>query len=214
MVRSCSLLRPTTEKIFSHFKFLVFVFFQNATADFITKCYGLLLKNATSVITKCDRYYKVRQNNFSIKQSYPNIVTCTWVPKRRKWSRGGFLNFDNKRDRGEQHAKTLLLFFYRWVDCSTVKDHSYFVEIYLFVSPCFHSDIFLTWGSHWKHAERVPFISFHRLLNVGCFIVLVSKLPTSMLFFIPPENLTTKLNLRILLSLSPNSLTSLTFGYF
>ena len=55
MVRSCSLLRRTTEKIFSHFKFLVFVFFQNATADFITKCDGLLLKNATSVITKCDR---------------------------------------------------------------------------------------------------------------------------------------------------------------
>ena len=54
MVRSCSLLRRTTEKIFSHFKFLVFVFLQNATADFITNCDGLLLLNATG-ITKCDR---------------------------------------------------------------------------------------------------------------------------------------------------------------
>ena len=35
--------------------FLVFVFFENATADFITKCDGLLLKSATSVIKKCDR---------------------------------------------------------------------------------------------------------------------------------------------------------------
>ena len=66
MVRSCSLFRRTTEKIFSHFKFLVLVFFQNATADFITNCDGLLLKSATG-ITKCDRYYKVRQNNASIR---------------------------------------------------------------------------------------------------------------------------------------------------
>ena len=142
------------------------------------------------------------------------MVTCMWVRKRRTWSCIVFLYFDYKRAREEQHAKTLLVFFYRWVDCSTVKDYSYFVEIYLFVSPCLHLDSFLTWGSHWKHAERVPFISLHRLLNVGCFIVLVSKLPTSMLFFIPSENQTTKLNLRILPSLSPNSLTSLTFGYF
>ena len=55
MVRSCSLLTTDYRKIFSNFKFLVFVFFQNATADFITKCDGLLLKNATSVIIKCDR---------------------------------------------------------------------------------------------------------------------------------------------------------------
>ena len=47
MLRSFSLLRQTTEKIFSHFKFLVFVFFQNATADFITNCDGLLLQSAT-----------------------------------------------------------------------------------------------------------------------------------------------------------------------
>ena len=145
MVCSCSPLRPTTEKIFSHFKFLVFVFFQNATADFITNCDGLLLLNATG-ITKCDGYYKVRQNNASIRWSYQNMVTYIWVRKRRTWSCGVFLYFDYKRDREEQHAKTLLLFFYRCVDCSIVKDHSYFVEIYLFVSPCFHSDIFLTRG--------------------------------------------------------------------
>ena len=43
------------------------VLLQNATAFFITKCDGLLLKSATafllqsatSVITECDRYYKV-----------------------------------------------------------------------------------------------------------------------------------------------------------
>ena len=43
------------------------VFLQSATAFFITKCDGLLLQSATafllqsatSVITKCDRYYKV-----------------------------------------------------------------------------------------------------------------------------------------------------------
>ena len=59
---------------------------------------------------------------------------------------------------------------YHYVNCSTVKDHSYFVEIYLFVSPCFHSDIFLTSGhSHSKHTKRAPFISLHGLLNVGCF---------------------------------------------
>ena len=42
---------------------------QSATAFFITKCDGLLLQSATvfllqsatSVITKCDRYYKVQQ---------------------------------------------------------------------------------------------------------------------------------------------------------
>ena len=68
------------------------------------------------------------------------------------------------------NTKTLLLFFYSCVDCSIVKDHSYFAEIYLFVSPCSHSDIFLTWGySHSKHAERAPFISLHGLSNVGCF---------------------------------------------
>ena len=44
---------------------------QSATAFFMTKCDGLLLQSttafllqsATSVITKCDRYYKVRQYN-------------------------------------------------------------------------------------------------------------------------------------------------------
>ena len=33
--------------------------FQSATAYFITKCDGLLLQSATTVLTKCDRYYKV-----------------------------------------------------------------------------------------------------------------------------------------------------------
>ena len=45
------------------------VLLQSATAFFITKCDGLLLESAaafllqsaTSVITKCDRYYKVRR---------------------------------------------------------------------------------------------------------------------------------------------------------
>ena len=45
------------------------VLLQSATAFFITKCDGLLLQSATafllqsatSVITKCDRYYKVRR---------------------------------------------------------------------------------------------------------------------------------------------------------
>ena len=45
------------------------VLLQSATAFFITKCDGLLLQSATafllqsatSVITKCDDYYKVRQ---------------------------------------------------------------------------------------------------------------------------------------------------------
>ena len=35
------------------------VLLQSATAFFITKCDGLLLQSATSIITKCDRYYKV-----------------------------------------------------------------------------------------------------------------------------------------------------------
>ena len=132
------------------------MFFQNATADFITKRDGLLLKSAT----------EQRFNHVELpKYGYTHVGR-----KRRTWSCGVFLYFDYKRDREEQHAKTLLLFFNRWVHCSTVKDHSYFVEICLFVSPCFHSDIFLTWGhSHSKHAERVPFISLHGLLNVGCF---------------------------------------------
>ena len=45
------------------------VLLQSATPFFITKCDGLLLQSATafllqsatSVITKCDRYYKVRR---------------------------------------------------------------------------------------------------------------------------------------------------------
>ena len=66
--------------------------------------------------------------------------------------------FAYKRDRKKQHETTQLLFFYSRVDCSTIKDHFLFREVYLFVSPCFR-----------KHGEYVPFISLHRPLNVGCF---------------------------------------------
>ena len=41
---------------------------QSATAFFITKCDGLLLQSATSVITKCDRYYKVWQFYYKVRQ--------------------------------------------------------------------------------------------------------------------------------------------------
>ena len=145
------------------------------------------------------------------------MVTCMWVRKRRTWSCIVFLYIDYKRDREEQHAKILLLFFYRWVDCSTVKDYSYFVEIYLFVSPFFHSDIFLTWGhSHWKYAERVPFISLHGLLNVGCFY----RVGFEVAYFdaiVYPFPKTWQLNLTSESSYAYRQThywTSLTFGYF
>ena len=56
------------------------VLLQSATAFVITKCDGLLLQSATafllqsatSVITKCDRYYKVRQ----VLQSATIITKC------------------------------------------------------------------------------------------------------------------------------------------
>ena len=52
------------------------VFFQSATAYFITKCDGLLfqsataflLQSATSVLKKCDRYYEVRQFYYNVRQ--------------------------------------------------------------------------------------------------------------------------------------------------
>ena len=49
------------------------VWLQSATAYLITKCYGLLLQSATSVMTKCDRYYKVRQNRCWIVRNVQNL---------------------------------------------------------------------------------------------------------------------------------------------
>ena len=59
---------------------------QSATAFFITKCDGLLLQSATafllqsvtSVITKCDRYYKVWQFYYKVRQvlqSATSVIT-------------------------------------------------------------------------------------------------------------------------------------------
>ena len=55
------------------------VLLQSATAFFITKYDGLLLQSATAfllqsatiVITKCDRYYKVRQFYYKVRQYRP-----------------------------------------------------------------------------------------------------------------------------------------------
>ena len=114
------------------------MFFQNATADFITNCDGLLLQSAIG-ITKCDRttlqsgrVTKIWLHTCGDGKDVHRAVefSCTLITKGT--------------ERSNTYTKTLLLFFYRCVDCSTVKDHSYFIEIYLFVSPCFHSDIFLT----------------------------------------------------------------------
>ena len=44
------------------------VFLQSATAYSITKGDGLLFQSATSVFTKCDRYYEVRQFYFNVQQ--------------------------------------------------------------------------------------------------------------------------------------------------
>ena len=44
------------------------VFLQSATAYSITKGDGLLFQSATSVFTKCDRYYEVRQIYFNVQQ--------------------------------------------------------------------------------------------------------------------------------------------------
>ena len=59
------------------------VLLQSATAFFITKCDGLLLQSATafllqsatSVVTKCDRYYKVWQFYYKV-QSATIITKC------------------------------------------------------------------------------------------------------------------------------------------
>ena len=58
---------------------------QSATAFFITKCDGLLLQSATafllqsatSVITKCDRYYKVWQFCYKVRQVFQSATIIT-----------------------------------------------------------------------------------------------------------------------------------------
>ena len=58
---------------------------QSATAFFITKCDGLLLQSATafllqsatSVITKCDRYYKVWQFYYKVRQVLQSATIIT-----------------------------------------------------------------------------------------------------------------------------------------
>ena len=62
------------------------VVLQSVTALFITKCdkvvlqsaTAILLQSATSVITKCDRYYKVRQ---VLLQSATGITKCDVITK-------------------------------------------------------------------------------------------------------------------------------------
>ena len=61
------------------------VLLQSATAFFVTKCNGLLLQsatafllqNATSVITKCDRYYKVWQFYYKMRQVLQSATIIT-----------------------------------------------------------------------------------------------------------------------------------------
>ena len=58
---------------------------QSATAFFITKCDNLLLQSATaillqsvtSVITKCDRYYKVRRFYYKVRQVLQSVTIIT-----------------------------------------------------------------------------------------------------------------------------------------
>ena len=71
-----------------YFKFITKVrqvLLQSATAFFITKCDGLLLQSATafllqsatSVITKCDRYYKVWQFYYKVRQVLQSATIIT-----------------------------------------------------------------------------------------------------------------------------------------
>ena len=61
------------------------VLLQSATAFFIIKCHGLLLQSATafllqsetSVITKCDRYYKVCQFYYKVRQVLQSVTIIT-----------------------------------------------------------------------------------------------------------------------------------------
>ena len=58
---------------------------QSVTACFITKCDNLLLQSATaillqsvtSVITKCDRYYKVRRFHYKVRQVLQSVTIIT-----------------------------------------------------------------------------------------------------------------------------------------
>ena len=58
---------------------------QSATAFFITNCDNLLLQSATaillqsvtSVITKCDRYYKVRRFYYKVRQVLQSVTIIT-----------------------------------------------------------------------------------------------------------------------------------------
>ena len=58
---------------------------QSATAFFVTKCDNLLLQSATaillqsvtSVITKCDRYYKVRRFYYKVRQVLQSVTIIT-----------------------------------------------------------------------------------------------------------------------------------------
>ena len=75
-------VRPVTSALASFYHlFQVYykvrqVLLQSATAFFTTKCDGLLLQSATafllqsatSVVTKCDRYYKVRQFYYKVRR--------------------------------------------------------------------------------------------------------------------------------------------------
>ena len=63
------------------------VLLQSATAFFITKCDGLLLQSATafllqsatSVITKCDRYYKVWQFYYKVRRLLQSATVQTML---------------------------------------------------------------------------------------------------------------------------------------
>ena len=71
------------------------VLLQSATAFFITKCDGLLLQSATafllqsatSVITKCDRYYKVRQFYYKVRRLLQSATVQRTPNKAPTWSK-------------------------------------------------------------------------------------------------------------------------------
>ena len=78
---------------------------QSATAFFVTKCDGLLLQSATaflllsvtSVITKCDRYYKVRRllQSATVHTSLVNILNWAQYLLKRKFLRNCSKNYLN-----------------------------------------------------------------------------------------------------------------------